>query len=116
MSHITAEEWQLLSFFTVEPTLLDADVPWCYNHVVYNVRQGAIILRCALEPAFRDVHIVVEFETKRLYELDAKAVKDVRYTNAEGVELLEVVISEHESLLLHVLPRIALTHRYDGTP
>ena len=63
MSHITAEEWQLLSLFAVEPTLSDADVPWCYNHAVYEVRQGPLVLRCAIDPAYRDVQIVIEHDS-----------------------------------------------------
>lgn len=116
MSHITAEEWQLLSFFAVEPTLVDADVPWCYNQAEYKVHQGTIILSCVIAPAYRDVQIVVRHETASLYEFDAKAVHDVRHTSAGGLEQLEVVITEHESLLLRIVPRISLTHRYDGTP
>jgi hypothetical protein len=116
MTNITAEEWQLLSFFAVEPTLVDANVPWCYNHAVYEVHQGEIVLCCAIEPAYRDVHIVVKYATERLYELNAKAVKDVRYTNDKGLEQLEVAINDHESLLLRILPRIELTHQYDGSP
>ena len=37
MSVVSAEEWQLLSFFEAEPTLRDSDVPWCYNDALYTV-------------------------------------------------------------------------------
>lgn len=114
MSHMTAEEWQLLSFFAVEPTLSDPDVPWCYNHAVYEVRQGPLVLRCAIDPAYRDVQIVIEHDSSPLYQFAAKAVKDVRYAADGGVERLEVEVNDRESLLLRIVPRIQLTQQCDG--
>ena len=114
MPHITAEEWQLLSFFAAEPALTDADVPWCYNHAVYQVRQGAFVLTCAIDPAYRDVQIVLEHETARLYEFKAMAVKDVRYTNDEGREQLAIEINDHERLVLRITPHLELSQQCDG--
>jgi len=37
MKSITAQDWELLSFFEIEPELLDPDAPWVYNDALYNV-------------------------------------------------------------------------------
>ena len=48
MSHITADELELLGFFGVEPKCLDPDVPWPYNDFVYEVHNGELSLAVAL--------------------------------------------------------------------
>lgn len=116
MSHVTADEWQFLSFFEVEPTLADADVPWCYNQAVYEVSRGGLALSFAIDPAYRDVRILLQHDAHPLYEFNATAIHDVRYTKDDGHEHLEVVMSDRESILLRITPRIVLTHTYDGTP
>lgn len=116
MSHVTAEEWQFLSFFAVEPTLADADVPWCYNEAVYKVSRGGLALSFAIDPAYCDLRIILQHDTHSLYEFDATAIHDVRYAKDDGHEQLEVVVSDRESILLRITPRIVLTHTYDGTP
>jgi hypothetical protein len=115
-SGVTAEEWQLLSFFEVEPSLRDSDVPWCYNDAVYEVHQGDLALSFAIAPGYRDVRIILQHEGERLYELNAMDVKDVRYTNDGGQEQLEVALNDRESILLRIKPRVELTHKFDGRP
>ena len=59
MSIISAEEWELTSFFEVTPTSPDSDSPWPYTEVVYEVERGDLSVRCAIAPACRDVRLII---------------------------------------------------------
>ena len=111
MPYITAEEWQLLSFFEVHPELRDCDVPWCYNDALYTVQQGEFKLSFAISPSYRDVRLILMHRGTRLYELNAMGVKDVRYRNENKVEELQIEISDLESLSLQLKPHIELVHQ-----
>lgn len=113
MSGVTVEEWQLLSFFEVEPTFDDPDVPWSYNDALYTVRQRGFTLSFAIAPAYRDVRINIEHDGQKLYEFKAMVVKDVRYKKDRGAEHLEIVVSEQDCLVLRLRPRIELSHSAD---
>ena len=113
---MTIEEWQLLSFFEAEPTLLDAHVPWCYNHAVYEVRQGPLSLSFAIDPAYCDVRIGLDYEATRLCEFNAKDVQDVRWMDDGGQEHLIIDVNDHDRLVLRIKPHIELTHHCEGRP
>ncbi len=113
MQIISAEEWQHLSFFEVEPELSNADVPWCYNDALYRIQQGHLTLTIAIAPSYRDVRIILSNQGTRLYELNALGVKDVRYTREGAVEMLEIDISVRESLALRLKPHIELLHHVE---
>lgn len=113
MNDLSVEEWQLLSFFEVPPELRDATEPWCYNDALYSVEQGDIALTLAIDPAYRDVRIVLTHRGDTLYELSAMSVVDVRYRNEDKVETLEIALSDRENLILRVKPRIELVQRVE---
>jgi hypothetical protein len=52
---ISAQEWQLLSFFEVEPTGIDGEA-WPYCDLLYEVSRD---LSCAVAPAYRDIRIIL---------------------------------------------------------
>jgi hypothetical protein len=97
MPIITAQEWELLSFFAVEPELQD-DAPWAYNDALYTVRQGDLTLTFAIAPAYCDVRIILSDGDTRIYELSAKGVHDVRYAVESGCETLHIVIDNRDSI------------------
>lgn len=78
MPPITAEEWQLLSFFECEPELLDPNEHWAYNDAVYRVTDGVTKLSVAIQPACRDIRIIIESQGYRLYEFESMGIVDVR--------------------------------------
>lgn len=113
MPDVTIEEWQLLSFFEVEPQLLDADVPWLYNTATYEVEQGPFSLKFSVAPGNYDVRIVLRHDGHLLYELNAILVKDIRYKADVNPEQLEILINDHETLGFRLKPHIELTHSKD---
>jgi len=110
MPDVTAEEWQLLSFFEVEPSMRDCDVPWCYNDALYEVSQGELSLSFALKPAYHDVRLVLRLHGEILYELHTTDVKDVKYQKDNGREQLTIEVNEHEAVELCIKPRIEIRH------
>jgi hypothetical protein len=107
---VTAEEWQLLSFFEVEPSLRDAGEPWDYNDALYDVRQGDLSLSFAIAPAYRDVRLILKHHADIVYELNIMGVKDVQYGKAGGSERLTIKISDHDEIELLLRPRIEIKH------
>ena len=111
--NVTAEEWQVLSFFEVQPELSDPDEPWCYNDAVYVIERDGHRLSFALAPAYRDVRIILTYKNTRLYEFNSMSVQDVRYKDERGDETLEVIVSDRERVLLRVKPHIEILHKLD---
>lgn len=116
MADISAEEWQFLSIFEAEPSLLDADVPWCYNDAVYRVQQGSLVLSFAIAPAYRDVRILLANRGTNVYELNAMNVVDIRYIEDGHLEQLEIVLSEQQTIRLQVKPDIRIVHAAKNHP
>ena len=110
MNSISAEEWEVLSFFEVEPKLADKDVPWPYNEFLYELERGDLFLSCAIAPAYRDVQLILKRGDEKLYELNAMGVDDVKYENQHGIEILEIVLSPRERIRLKVKPQIHIAH------
>lgn len=40
---ISALEWEVLSFFEVEPQRQDPEAPWPYNDFLYQIEQGDLV-------------------------------------------------------------------------
>jgi hypothetical protein len=113
MRIISAEEWQLLSFFEVEPEMADPSVPWVYNDSVYVVTDGDITLSCAIHPAYRDVRLILKVQNKPVFELNAMGVSDVRYIKEKGKERLSILITERAEISLQVRPSIEISQRFE---
>ena len=110
MSNISAEEWQFLSFFEVEPELSEGDIPWGYNDALYKVQQGDFVLSFAIAPAFGDVRLILTYRDMKMYELNVLGVKDVRHRHEGKFDTLEIEIGDSERLTIRLKPHIELTH------
>ncbi len=71
MHNISVEEWQLLSFFEVEPQRSDPLSPWLYDDSVYVVINGDTTLSCAIHPAYRDVRLILTVQDKQTFEFNS---------------------------------------------
>lgn len=115
----TVTELDLLTFFEVQPTLLDPATPWLYNDALYRVEREGVELSFAFAPAYLDVRIILQQSGATVYELNATGVQDVRYHVDGGRELLEVVVSDRDRLLLRLKPAVSIHQTCnppDGVP
>ena len=108
MIRITAEDYELLGFFEVEPELHDKDTPWIYNDSVYEVIDGNRHMTVAIHPSYKDVRVILSEEGYKVFEFEATAVKDIRVLNDKLPETLEIVMSEKCSLLIKRKPHISI--------
>lgn len=104
---ISAEEWQLLSFFAREPRS-DPGAPWIYNENLYLAERGETTLRFAIQPANRCVRIVLSIRGEPVFEFETATVQDVAYRSEVGVETIEVEVDAKQSLSLRVEPSILI--------
>jgi hypothetical protein len=105
---IRATEVEHLSFFSVEPTKADPDIPWPYSDFVYEIVRGDLHLSYGITPCCKSVSIVLKRGVETLYELNLTTVDDVRYHNEKGRELLEIVLADGARMLLTVDPNITI--------
>lgn len=108
---ISAEEWQLLGFFEVEPTKLDADIAWPYNEFTYRRTLGDVTVTFRVAPAYKDFTLTVERGGAKEIELSALSVFDIRYHEERGAEWLEILLTESDWLELRLKPSFSLTGR-----
>ena len=111
MRYISAEDWELLSFFEVEPQRLDPSIPWVYDDSVYLVEDGELSLSCAIHPAYKDIRIVLKQREHCLYEFATTGVKDIRVLKEKASEVLEITLSEQQNLRVKLRPLIEIVQR-----
>ncbi len=111
---MSATEFDLLTFFEVEPQLLDPEDPWPYNDAAYHVQQGDLALSFAIAPAYFDVRIILKRAEATLYEFNAMGVEDVTYDIHGGRETLKVSLSPENWIVLTLKPGISLLHGAKG--
>ena len=84
MATISVEEWEVLSFFEVQPKLADTDIAW--RTTIPSTRLSVVTYPY---PALslrrnRDVRLILKRGGKKLYELNATGVDDVKYETKAG--------------------------------
>ena len=109
MSYISAEELELLGFFEVEPTREDPEALWPYNDFSYRVNLDAYLIEFGIRPAYKDLSLSISHDGVGLYNLVALSVEDVRYHQDADAEVLEIVVSDRESIWLRLRPSLSVT-------
>ena len=113
---ISIEEWELMSFFEVEPEKLDKDVIWFYNFNEYKLSKGEFELIFSIEPCSKDVFISLKKNEALSYQLIARYVRDVRLVKDKRGELLEIIINARDRILLMVKPEIVIMQQVENLP
>ena len=111
MRRIQAEEWEILSFFEVEPTTSEPNEHWLFRDNTYTVRRGELELVCAIHPYHRDVELIIKLYGSELYRLSVLGLHDIYYERDEIGELLRFrlrVAEDVEDFVLRVKPEINL--------
>ena len=61
-----------------------------------------------IEPAYKDVRLLVKMNDAILFDLTAKLVADVRYHDDANRETLEIVVSDKNRLWLALRPEVRI--------
>ncbi|MDW6005012.1 hypothetical protein [Vibrio mangrovi] len=105
---ISAEEYELLGFFEVEPKMLDYDTPWIYNSLVYEVTDKHRVLTVSIQPSYKDVKVILTEEGDKIFEFEGTGVRDIRVLNDNIPEILEIKVSEEQSIFIKRKPHISI--------
>ncbi len=114
---ITATELELLACFGVEPTLLDAGIPWCFNEATYAVEVDGIAVTFTVAPSCRDIRLTAKRGDRPLYELAAIQIEDVEVIDEHGRDALVFRLSDDENLEVQLRPTFCIRHHWErNTP
>jgi hypothetical protein len=105
---ITAEKWELISFFETEPSYLEPSDPWPYTDAVFEIQRETLSFSCAINPAYKDIRIILNQNGKKVYELNAMAILDIIYKKEYNAEYLEFIIDNKSKIILRVNPSIEI--------
>ena len=111
---LSANEYDLVSFFGILPTQVDPDLPWVYNDSLYEATDGRVYLSFAIAPSVRDVRVILKTGEVTVYELNAMGILDVRHHGDKGRESLEVLISPQHSVWLRLKSGISIRQEFIG--
>jgi hypothetical protein len=109
MNYVSVEELELLTFFEVEPSRADRDIPWPYNEFSYRLCLGRYAISFSIAPADGDLSLSVTCDNTLLYNFKGLSVKDVRYHKDADLETLEIVVSERDTIWFRLRPNIVIT-------
>ena len=109
MTYVSVEELELLSFFEVEPTRADRDVPWPYNDFTYQMAVGEYTVSFSIAPAYKELSLSVAHKGAALYVFKGLSVQDVRYHKDADIETLEIVVSDRDTVWFRLRPSLLIT-------
>ena len=81
-------EYDLVSLFEEEPTLLDQGVPWVYNRVTFRTQRGDDRVLCEIEPASRILSFTWERSGIELVRLEVAGIASLVVEFEKGREAL----------------------------
>ena len=112
---ISAELWELISFFEVEPTFPHPEDPWPYTVAIFTARPDGATVEFEIMPSYGDVAISIRRENEFEYEFSALQLSDVCCSNNGDGETLELQLSPNHSVFLRLRPSISIKHQRTGT-
>jgi hypothetical protein len=82
------QEHELLSLFESEPILLDANVPWTYNHLQFTRTIGESTVECVIEPGYETLQFRWSQRGVEIVALDLHWVAGLTVESDGGREAL----------------------------
>ena len=115
------EDYELLGFFEVEPTVLDKEVPWAYNELTFKTEASNGILETRMQTGseimeikwFQDNNLVLHLELVGVFKIE---IGD----GNNGIEHNTLVASfrndDIDKLIIKVRPYICFKWGYNDHP
>ena len=105
------DEYELMSFFEIEPEVLDKYIPWFYNTITFQKQYGDELLYCTFSPAYGDFDLTLVRNQKSKITLNLHNIESIKVLNDSKGEHLNVTFYEHNSLkdlLLTLKPEVSI--------
>ena len=104
------EDYELLSFFEVEPVVLDKDIPWHYNILTFRTEKNNEKLTVHISPAYGDFEIYWELDDElrlhwKLYNIEAIMIE-----KKDDKEYMRIVMKDEniDDCLFFMKPKFKL--------
>src|SRR4029434_642095 len=94
------EEWELLSLFESEPAVVDRQVPWAYNCLIFETTRGDDHIRCEIEPGYEIIRLTWWHGTHDMLFLDLHWVRALRVVTSGGKDCLIAIFRDPHLLAL----------------
>jgi hypothetical protein len=93
------EEYELLSFFESEPEILDRDVPWFYNRLMFKNTFGDATIRCEIEPAYGQIDLFVHIQNISVATLHLEWIQSLQIKSDKNVETMIAKFKDETGIL-----------------
>jgi hypothetical protein len=112
------EQWELISLFESEPTLLDPEVPWFYNRVAFVLQRDDERIECDIEPADHMLDFRWSIQDRTVVRLQLANVVGLVVRQTPESEGLTITTSGAElgSLYIQVSPEVGVIWTADIAP
>lgn len=90
---------ELIWLFESEPRLLDADLPWFYNRLTFEVQKDEDLLSCVLEPAENALTLIWSSRGNEILRLETCRIERLQVKKHESQEWLEAGFGDENGLL-----------------
>ncbi|MFD2935462.1 hypothetical protein [Spirosoma flavum] len=97
------EDYELLSFFEVEPSLLDTDAPWLYNAITFKKEYIDELLYCTFSPSYGDLDLTLIRNQKPKITLSLHNIEAIKILKDPSGEHLKVIFNSDSPLLNFLL-------------
>ncbi|RRB06273.1 hypothetical protein [Larkinella rosea] len=93
------EDFELISFFEIEPEVLDPDLPWFYNTITFKKIIENETLYCSFSPAYGDLDLTLLHNEQPKIVLTPKLMV-INYSKS-GLDFLLFIIFEKFYCMTH---------------
>jgi len=107
------EDYELISFFEVEPELLDSNpqIPWFYNTLTFAKEYHDEVLYCTFSPSYGELDLTLVRDQKPIVTLSLHNIQKVEILKQEHSEHLRLTFSADTCMnefLLTLKPQVSI--------
>ncbi len=112
------ENFQLESFFEGEPEVLDKDVPWAYNELVFNVTAKNGNLKVKMVTGCELMDVIWKQGEHTVLKLELKGIRSLQVMDEKKYDTLVSSFRSEDvdDLKIKIRPVISITWGYDDQP
>jgi hypothetical protein len=112
------ENFELESFFECEPEVLDKDVPWAYNELLFNIEAENGKLQVKMVTGYELMDVIWKQGEYIVLNLKLKGVQSLQIKDEKKYDTLVASFRSQDvdDLIIKIRPVISVTWGYDDQP